>query len=83
MFEDEARSIKLKKDFGWGKTNKYVLKANWIDYSHARNIVCANVWSEMIKNRDDYNDLPVELRESPNNGAIDGFPVFVYYNNIY
>ena len=27
---------------GWGQRKKHVLKANYIDFSHARNIVCAS-----------------------------------------
>ena len=30
---------KYNVDFGWGNENKYVLKANWIDKTHAINIV--------------------------------------------
>jgi hypothetical protein len=84
MYEDEDRKVKLKKNIkGWGDNNKFVLKANWIDYSHARNIVSARLWSRMVAARPDYNTLPEELRTSPNNGAVDGFPVFVYCNGIY
>ena len=84
MYEDEGRTTKFKKNIkGWGDNNKFVLKANWIDYSHARNIVSARLWSQMVASRPDYDDLPAELRASPNNGAVDGFPVFVYCNGIY
>ena len=84
LFEDEERTVKLKKNMkGWGETNKFVLKANWIDYSHARNIVSARIWSKMVEAREDYDSLPEELRTSPNNGAVDGFPVIVYCNNLY
>lgn len=38
---------------GWGKHKKYCLKANWIDFSHSRNIVSARLWGEMVKNRVD------------------------------
>ena len=84
LFSDEARSEKLKKDFyGWGKQNKFCLKANWIDISHSRNIVSARLWGDMVKTRSNYAELPEELRTSPNQGAIDGFPIKVYYNGIY
>lgn len=33
---------------GWGEQNKYCLKANYIDYSHARNLCGAQLWSEMV-----------------------------------
>jgi hypothetical protein len=85
MYEDDAYNGKLKKAFrDWGvKTNKYVLKANFIDHSHARNIVGANLWSQIVASRPDYDTLPEEMRNSPRNGAIDGFPIKVYVNGTY
>ena len=84
MFSDEARTIKLKKEFkGWGEHNKFVLKANWIDHSHARNIVSAKLWGQIVASRSDYESLHNGLKTSPNNGAIDGFPIKVYNNGTY
>lgn len=84
LYEDESRSVKLKKNFrGWGEQNKFCLKANWIDISHARNVVSARIWADIVKSRDDYDSLPEELRTSPNQGAVDGFPVRVFCNGIY
>lgn len=85
MYSDEAREIKLQKTFkDWGhSSNKYVLKANFIDHSHARNIICANLWDEVVSSRSDYGTLPIEMRNSPRNGAIDGFPIKVYTNGAY
>lgn len=36
----------------WGMHKKYVLKANWIDYSHVRNVVSAKLWAEIFRTRD-------------------------------
>ena len=84
LFEDEARSQKKKVGFkNWGNQNKFCLKANWIDISHARNIVSARLWGDVVKSRDNYNELPELLRTSPNQGAIDGFPIKVYANGVY
>ena len=85
MYSDGARKTKEKKVFkDWGHTsNKYVLKANWVDHSHARNIVSARLWSEIVSARNDYSSLPNEIRNSPNNGAVDGFPVKLYTNGEY
>lgn len=84
MFSDEAKTTKLKKDFkGWGKQSKFCLKANYIDHSHARNIVSAKLWGQVVKSRSDFDTLPEELKTSPNYGAVDGFPIKVYYNNTY
>lgn len=85
MYSDETRETRLKKTFkDWKfEQNKYVLKANWIDHSHARNIVSARLWSEVVASRSDYASLPTELKSSPKNGAIDGFPIKVYTNGTY
>jgi hypothetical protein len=85
MYSDAERETKLKKAFkDWNsEQNKYVLKANWIDHSHSRNIVSARLWGEVIASRSDYDSLPAELKTSPNNGAIDGFPIKVYTNGTY
>ena len=84
MFTDETKAVKLKKDFkGWGKQSKFCLKANYIDHSHARNIISAKLWGQVVKSRSDFDTLPEELKTSPNYGAVDGFPIKVYYNNTY
>ena len=84
-YKDKAKTEKLKINFkGWGKQSKFVLKANWIDITHARNVVSARLWGDIIKTRSDYaTALPELLRTSPNQGAIDGFPVLVYSNGVY
>lgn len=85
MYSDDTRESKLKmafKDWGFEK-HKYVLKANFIDHTHARNIIGANLWSEVVASRSDYDTLPEELRTSPRNGAIDGFPIKLYVNGTY
>lgn len=84
LFKDADRNEKLKVDLkGWGKQNKFVLKANWIDISHLRNVVSARIWGDIVKSRSNYEDLPEELRTSPNQGAVDGFPIKVYNNGVY
>jgi hypothetical protein len=83
-YEDEALENKLKLDFkGWGEQYKFVLKANYIDISHARNVVSAKLWSKCVAARSNFDELPQELRESPNLGAIDGFFVKVYHEGVY
>ena len=57
----------------WGAQNKYVLKADYIDPTNSGNVVSANLVAEMNK--------AYGLHENtPNYGAIDGFPVFVKIN---
>ena len=84
MYSDEALVDSVKVDFkGWGAQKKHVYKANWIDLTHARNIVSAQLWGDVVKSRANYLDLPELLRTSPNQGAIDGFPALVYANGVY
>jgi hypothetical protein len=81
LFQDTDRTIKLKKDFmGWGPQNKFCLKANYIDCTHARNIICARLWSDACSTRENLNE---RLAAAPNNGAIDGFHIKVYSNGVY
>lgn len=82
LFTDEAMKDKKKVGFlDWKASNKYVMKANWVDHTHARNIVNARLWSKIMKSRSDYSTLPETLRKSPL--AVDGFPIKVYGNGIY
>lgn len=84
LYSDENRSVKLNKEFkNWGFHNNFVLKADYNDILHARNVVGAKLWGKVVQSRSDYNTLPEELKNSPNHGAIDGFPVRVYVDGVY
>ena len=85
MFSNSGRTATLNKSFrDWGyASNTYILRANFTDHSHARNIVASRLWNEIMASRDDYATLPTALLESPRNGASDGFPVKVYLNGTY
>lgn len=84
MFSDADRTEKDKRVFrDWSKTHKYCLKANWIDHTHARNVVGGRLWGQVVRSRADYESYPVEYRESANCGAVNGFPVKVYLNGVY
>ena len=74
FYEDKYLNNELNIDFGWGSQYKYCLKANWIDKTHSRNIVTANIFADIQKEFNLFND-------SPNNGMIDGFPIEIYLNN--
>lgn len=65
---------------GWGEQKKYCLKANWIDHSHARNVVSCKLWGQIVKSRAKANG---KLNALPNGGAIDGFPCVVTINGEY
>lgn len=73
LYADEAHEDKMKIDLGWGAQSKYCLKANWIDRTHARNIVSAKLVAQMQQKYD-------LLTAAPRNGAVDGFPIEIYNN---
>lgn len=73
LYADAECTEKMKVNVGWGDQNEYCLKANWIDKTHARNIITANIVTEV---QDKYN----LLEHTPANGAIDGFPIEIYIN---
>lgn len=62
---------------GWGAQTKYCFKANFIDHTHARNLMCASIWGELVKSAVASTDRRYSL---PNGGAVDGFPCIVMLN---
>lgn len=83
-YADAALESKLKFNFrGWGSQQKFCYKANWIDITHARNVVSARLWGDVVKSRANYDTIPEELRTAPNQGAVDGFFAKVYANGVY
>lgn len=81
LYGDKAAKRKLKVDLGgWGEQNKFVWKANYIDRSHARNIVSARLWADMVASRPTYDK---RMMYAPNHGAIDGFPFRLFVNGEY
>ena len=78
LFRDEAREEKYKMTFEhWNPENKYILKANYIDSSQCRNLICADIWADVVASR---AELPQRLKELSNYGAVDGFPIALYIN---
>lgn len=71
-FDQEFESVS-----GWGKQKKYCLKANFVDSSHSRNIVCAKLWGQMVKSRVTVNEA---INALPNGGSVDGFPIILSIN---
>lgn len=60
---------------GWGEQKKYCMKANYIDYSHARNVCSAKLWGQIVKSR---NKKSMYSTIYPGN-SVDGGD----YNNFY
>lgn len=80
VYPKKNYTAKFDKSFeaveGWGAQKKYCLKANWIDFSHSRNLVCAKLWGQICANR---GGDP--LADCPNYGAVDGFPIVIVLND--
>ena len=55
---------------GWGAQKKYCLKADWIDFSHCRNVVSAKLWGDVVRSRA-ASELTERLTSFVNGGAID------------
>ena len=75
LYEDD--SYKKKKKVAvkarWGAQSKFVLKADWVDRTHACNVVSAQLAGHMQAK---YGIFP----GAPNHGLIDGFPVLIHMN---
>ena len=80
LYKDEALTSKNKVNLGWGKENKYCLKANWVDSTSARNIVSCRLWADVVATRPASALRDRLLGLKTNAGAIDGFPIAVYMN---
>ncbi len=61
------------------KKNKWVIKANWVDRSQAKNVVSCRLWGQMVKSR--ITEPESHMKAAPNFGAVDGYPVKVYVND--
>lgn len=74
----------LSTDSRWGMQTKFCAKADYIDPSHMRNVVCARIWGEMVASRGDRigTAAPAALLNAPNYGAIDGFPITISINGV-
>lgn len=85
LYDDEALSSPLNIEFksSWGTHNKYVLKANHIDGTHARNICSAKLWGGAVKSRTSSDEYLTRLNTLVNGGAIDGYPVLLFINDEY
>ena len=71
-------TIKMKEEGvevvpAWGVQKKYCFKANYVDPTHACNIVSARLAAQM-------NERYGLHAGTPNHGAIDGFPIWVTLN---
>jgi spore coat protein CotH len=74
LYKDSEKTEALKVKFSdWKKTSSYVLKANWIDFTNARNIVSDRL----------YKKMPGAMLPNGSYGVVDGFPAELYINGEY
>lgn len=90
-FAKKNYSVKLSEnaDWGaewsrtkWGAQKKYVLKANYNDFSHAVYMCSARLWGDVVQSRGQ-EKTPELMWNSLNYGAVDGFPVMLVINGEY
>lgn len=78
LYDNKEITEKHKLIFrDWVREHKYVLKANYRDFSQARNLIAADLWADMAASRP---NLYEKLQYTSNYGAVDGFPVIAYLN---
>ena len=75
---DEKKKFSPFADFR--KNSKFVLKANWIDSTHSRNIVNSGLYADITSTR---SYIPDGLIGAENFAQIKGHPVNVYINGSY
>ena len=81
FYKDDKKEEKNKVSLnGWKESNKYCLKANYIDFSQSRNIVSANIWTDVVNSR---KKLDANIADLQYYGAIDGYPIMVFINDEY
>ena len=86
FFEDSSfkNKLKWKPKPSWASNNKFNLKANWIDATHARNLTNAKLFAKATAVTPFANaDVAKKLSASQNFGQMEGFPIEVYINNDY
>lgn len=79
FYSDPEFERKEKIEFMDGiKQNKWCAKAYYDDPSRFKNNLAAKLWGQIVKMR---SNIPEELIDSPNYGAIDGYPILIHIND--
>lgn len=86
LFSDADCKNKLKLSLkpSWPATNRFTLKANWIDATQSRNLASAKLIADATAITP-FADKGVEsnLAKTSNFGQMEGFPIEVYLNGAY
>jgi hypothetical protein len=79
LYYDEECTLPMDIEIveGWGAHHKYCFKANFIDFSDARNVGSGKLWGKVVKSR---ANVSAKLSSLPNGGAVDGFPCIIMLN---
>lgn len=81
---DGKTNLKLKPLSSWKSTNKYNLKANWIDATQSRNVVSAHLIKDaLLVTGLEKPEQTKPLLQTEGLGQVDGVPVEVYFTNGY
>lgn len=61
LFSDDnfSEKMKVRMKADWANNNSYMLKADWIDATHARNLVNADLWKQLTLSRAVLRNNPV------------------------
>ncbi|AKP66857.1 CotH kinase family protein [Companilactobacillus ginsenosidimutans] len=88
IYTDDTYSTKkpVQVSDEWYATNKYVLKADYVDSTHVRNIVGAKLWKQVMADPSTVDilgqdDVYKKLASNGMYGSIDGFPCEVRIND--
>ena len=93
LFNDEAKTDSFKLRVGeWAEHSEFVFKANWIDATHARNLISNHIWEDIVQSRVGYPKRENEIAyvesytgqtQRFDSGAlthVDGVPCELYIN---
>ena len=73
---DYNKKQKLELFEGCGAESKYTLKANWVDFTQARNVVAGKLYNEVVHT----GELNDEITALSNGGVVDGYPILMFQN---
>ena len=93
LYNDEAKTESFKLRVGnWAEHSEFVFKSNWIDATHARNLISNHIWEDIIQSRAGYpkreNEIAYVQSYTEQTGRfdsgalthVDGVPCELYIN---
>ena len=93
LFNDAEKTDSFKLRVGnWAEHSEFVFKSNWIDATHARNLISNYIWEDIVQSRDGYpkreNEIAYVQSYTGTDGRfdsgalthVDGVPCELYIN---